>query len=101
MMLRLIQCSMENEMTRVQTGFSKGQVTPNVIADVCCIIEKAKEYHKKKPACASLITERSIVSIILSILSYRKMGLSEHLIALGKKLCFCIEHSEMYWLHIG
>ena len=38
--------SMWTEFRDVQAGFRKGRVTRNQIANICCIIEKAREFQK-------------------------------------------------------
>ena len=40
----------------VQTGFRKGRGTRDQIANILWIIEKAKEFQKKKPTSVSLTT---------------------------------------------
>ena len=41
-----IQQYMNNEFTDVQAGFRKGRGTINQIANICWIIEKAREFQK-------------------------------------------------------
>ena len=51
-MLRILQATfqqyMNHELPVVQTGFRKGRGTKDQIAKICCIIEKAREFQKKK-----------------------------------------------------
>ena len=37
---------MNHELPDVQAGFRKGRGTRDQIANICCIIEKAREYQK-------------------------------------------------------
>ena len=49
-MLKILQArlqqSMNCELPDVQAGFRKGRGTRDQIANICWIIEKAKEFHK-------------------------------------------------------
>ena len=47
-MLKIFQARLQQYMNRdVQAGFRKGRGTRNQIANICWIIEKAKEFQKK------------------------------------------------------
>ena len=49
-MLKILQARLQQymyrELTDVQTGFRKGRGTRDQIANICWIIEKAREYQK-------------------------------------------------------
>ena len=49
-MLRLLQARLQQyvkqELPDVQVGFRKGRGIRNQIANICCIIEKAREFQK-------------------------------------------------------
>ena len=51
-MLKILQARLQQYMTwelpDVQDGFSKGRGTRDQIANICWIIEKAREFQKKK-----------------------------------------------------
>ena len=51
LMFRILQARlqqyMNHELPDVQAGFRKGRGTRDQIADICCIIEKAREFQKK------------------------------------------------------
>ena len=47
---------MNQELPDVQAGFSKGRGSSDQIANICCIMEKAKEFQEKTSTSASLIT---------------------------------------------
>ena len=49
---------MNQELPDVQAGFRKGRGTRDQIANICWIIEKAREFQKKKSA--SLIMPKSL-----------------------------------------
>ena len=48
-MLKILQARLQQYMTRelpdVQAGFRKGRGTRDQIANICCIIEKAREFQ--------------------------------------------------------
>ena len=52
-MLEILQARLQQYMNRepsdVQAGFKKGRRTRNQIANICWIIEKAREFQKKHP----------------------------------------------------
>ena len=41
-----LQCYLKQELPYIQAGFRKGRGTRNQIANICWIIEKAREFHK-------------------------------------------------------
>ena len=49
-MLKILQARlqqyMSQELSDVQTGFRKGRGTRGQIANICCILEKAREFQK-------------------------------------------------------
>ena len=49
-MLKILQARLQQHMNQelpdVQAGFRKGRVTRNQVANMFCIIEKAREFHK-------------------------------------------------------
>ena len=51
-MLKILQARLQQyvnyELLDVQTGFRKGRGTRDEIANICWIIEKAREFQKKK-----------------------------------------------------
>ena len=50
-MLKILQATLQqyvnHELPDVQAGFKKGRGTRNQIANICWIIEKAREFQKK------------------------------------------------------
>ena len=59
-MLKILQArlqqDMNHELSDVQGGFTKGRGTRDQIANICWIIEKEREFQKKKSNAASLTT---------------------------------------------
>ena len=47
---------MNQELPDIQAGFRRGRGTRDQIANICWIIEKAREFQKKKSTSALLIT---------------------------------------------
>ena len=71
-MLKILQARLQqyvnHEFTDVQAGFRKGRGTRDQMANICWVIEKAREFQKKtstfalltmpKPLCGSQQTEK-------------------------------------------
>ena len=59
-MLKILQVRLQEyingELSDVQAGFRKGRGTRAQIANICWIIEKAREFQKKTSTSASLTT---------------------------------------------
>ena len=51
-----LQQYMNHELPDIQAGFRKGKGTRDQIDNICWIIEKAREFQKKKSTYASLTT---------------------------------------------
>ena len=49
---------MNRELPGVQAGFRKGRGTRDQIANICWIMEKAREFHKKTSTCVVLTTPK-------------------------------------------
>ena len=47
---------MNRELPDIQTGFRKGRGTRDQITNLLWIIEKAREFQKKKPSISGLLT---------------------------------------------
>ena len=54
-MLKILQAMLQqyknHELSDVQSGFRKGRGTRDQIANICCIIEKAREFQKSLYFC--------------------------------------------------
>ena len=62
--LKILQARLQHyvneELPDVQAGFRKGRGTRDQTANICWIIEKAREFQKKKSTSPSLITLKSL-----------------------------------------
>ena len=63
-MLKIFQARLQQyvnqELPDVQTGFRKGRGTRDQIANICWIIEKAREFQKKTSASALLTMPKPV-----------------------------------------
>jgi len=77
---------MNQEFPDVQVGFRKGRGTTDQIANICWIIEKAKEFQKTSTS-ASLTTLKPLtVWITTNCGKFLEMGIPDHLICLLRNL---------------
>ena len=77
---------MNDELPDVQAGFRKGKETRDQIANICWIMEKAREFQKRIYFCM-LTTPRSLtVSITTNWKILKKMRITAHLTCLLKNL---------------
>ena len=99
---------MNHELPDVQAGFRKGRGTRNQIANICWIIEKAREFqkniyfcfidHAKAFDCVDLNTLWKIL---------KQMGIPDHLTCLlrnlyaGQEATVRTEHGTTDWFQIG
>ena len=111
-MLKILQARlqkyMNRELTDVQAGFKKGRGTRDQIADICWIIEKAREFQKNIHFCfidyakAFDCVDHNKLWIIL-----QEMGIPDHLTCLLRNLCAGQEatvrtgHGTTDWFQIG
>ena len=58
---------MNGELPGVQAGFRKGRGTRDKIANICWIIEKAREFQKKKPSISALLTMPKPLTVWITI----------------------------------
>ena len=77
---------MNHELPDVQAGFRKGRETRDQIADICLIIEKAREVQKT--SIAALLTMPKPLTIWITKLwkILKKMGIPDHLSCLLRNL---------------
>ena len=89
---------MIQELPYVQAEFRKYRGIRDQIANICCIIEKAREFQKKSTT-ASLIT--------LNPLWIKEMGIPNHLNCLlrnlyaGQEATVRTRHGAMNWFQTG
>ena len=98
---------MNHELPDVQAGFRKGRGTRDQIANICCIIEKAREFQKNIYFCFTdyakafnCVDHNKLWKIL------KKMGLPDHLTCLlrnlyaGQEATLRIGHGTD-WFQIG
>ena len=70
-MLKILQARLRqyvnHEFPDVQAGFRKGQGTRDQIANICWIIEKAREFQKKKTSTSVLLTMPKPLTVWITI----------------------------------
>ena len=68
-MLKILQARLQQhmncELSDVQAGFRKGRGTRDQIANICWIIEKAREFRIKTSSYASLTTLKPLTTQII------------------------------------
>ena len=90
-MLKILQAKLQQylnqELPDVQAGFRKGRVTRDQIANICCIIEKAREFQKNIYFCFidytkafDCVDHNQLWKIL------KEMGIPDHLTCLLRNL---------------
>ena len=99
---------MNHELPDVEAGFRKGRGTRDQIGNICCIIEKAREFQKNICFCftdyakAFEFEEHNKLWEIL-----QEMGIPDHLTCLlrnlyaGQEAIVGTRHRTMDWFQIG
>ena len=68
-MLKILQARLQqyvnHELPDVQAGFRKGRGTRDQVANICCIIEKAREFQKK--SISALLTVPKPLTVWITI----------------------------------
>ena len=78
---------MNREIPDVQTGFRKGRGTRDQIANICWIMEKAKEFQKKTSISALLTMPKPLtVWITINWKILKELGIPDHLTCLLRNL---------------
>ena len=80
-----LQHYMNCELPDVQVGFRKGRGTRDQIANICCIIEKARKFQKNIYFCF-IDFSKSFVWITTNCGKFLEMGIPDHLISLQRNL---------------
>ena len=110
-MLKILQARLQQYMNReppdVQAGFRKGRGTRNQIANIRCIIKKAREFQKNIYFC--FLDYAKVFDCVdhnkLEIL--KEMGISDHLTCLlrnlyaGQEATVRTGHGTTDWFQIG
>ena len=75
-MLKILQARLQQyvdrELPNVQAGFRKGRETRDQIANICWIIEKAREFQKNNYFCLLIMPRPLIVWITINRGKFRK-----------------------------
>ena len=111
-MLKILQARLQQymnwELPDVQTGFRKGRGTRNQIANIYWVIEKAREFQKKKSTSTSSTMLKSlIVWITTNWKILKEMGVQDTFICLlrnlyaGQEASVRTGHGTMDWFQIG
>ena len=109
-MLKILQARlhMNRELPDVQAGFRKGSGTRDQIANICWIIEKAREFQKNIYVCFidyakafDCVADNKLWKIL------QEMGIPDHLTCLlrnlsaGQEATVRTGHGTTDWLQIG
>ena len=77
---------MNHELPDVQAGFRKGRGTRDQIANICWIMEKAREFQKNIYFCFLTIPKLLTVWITINWKILKEMGLPDHLTCLLRNI---------------
>ena len=111
-MLKILQARLQQYVNRelpdVQAGFRKGRGTRDQIANICWIIEKAREFQKNMYFCF-IDYAKAFDCVDHNILwkSLQKMGIPDHLTSLlrslyaGQEAIVRTGHGTTDWFQIG
>ena len=78
---------MNRELPDVQVGFRKGRGTRGQIANICCIIEKTREFQRKRSTSALETMPKPLtVWITITWKILKEMGIPDHLTSLLRNL---------------
>ena len=91
-MLKILQARLQQylncEIPDVQAGFRKGRGTRDQVANICWIIEKAREFQKNIYLCFSDYTKAfDCVDHNKLYKTLKEMGIPDHLTCLLRNLC--------------
>ena len=113
-MLKILQARlqqyMNHELPDVQAGFRKGRGTKDQIANICWMIEKAREFQKKRKICFYVIDYAKAFDCVDHNKLWKvleEMGIPDHLTCLlrnmyaGQEATVRIGHRTIDWFQIG
>ena len=98
---------MNQELPDVQAGFRKGRGTRDQIANICWIIEKAREFQKNIYFCFIDYTKPLTVWLTANWKILQEMGIPVHLTCLlrnlyaGQEATVRTRHGTTDWFQIG
>ena len=111
-MLKILQARLQQYVNRelpdVQSGFRKGRGTRDQIANICCIIEKAREFQKNIYFCfIGYAKAFDCVDHNKPWKILKEMGIPDHLTCLlrnlyaGQEETVRTRHGTMEWFKMG
>ena len=98
---------MNREIPDVQAGFRKGRGTRDQIANICWIIEKAKEFQRTSISALLTMPKPFAVWITRNWKILKEMGIPDHLTCLlrnlyaGQEATVRTGHGTTHWFQIG
>ena len=98
---------MNQELLDVQAGFRKGKGTRDQIANICWIIETAREFQKTSTSASLTALKPLTMWITTNCGKFLEMEIPDHLTCLLEKLYIGqgstvrTGHGTMYWFQIG
>ena len=98
---------MNHELPDVQAGFRKGRGTRGKIANICWIIEKAREFQKNIYFYLLTMPKPLTVWITINWKILKELGIPDHLICLlrnlyaGQEATVRTGHGTTDWFQIG
>ena len=98
---------MNHELPDVQAGFRKGRGTRDQIANICWIIEKAREFQKTSISALLTMPKSLTVWITINWKILQEMGIPDHLTCLlrnlyaGQEATVETGHGTTDWFQIG
>ena len=110
-MLKILQARLQQYMNRElpddQAGFRKGRGTRDQIANICWIIQKAREFQKKSTSALFFTPKPLTVWITTNWKILQGMGIPDHLTCLlrnlyaGQEAIVRTGHGTTDWFQIG
>ena len=107
-MLKILQARLQQYVNCVQAGFRKGRGTRDQIANICCIMEKTREFQKNTYLCFidyakafDCVDHNKLWKIL------KEMGIRDHLTCLlrnlyaGQEATVRSGHETTDWFQIG
>ena len=110
-MLKILQARLQqyvnHEIPDVPAGFRKGRGTRDQIANICWIMEKAREFQKTSISALMTMTKPLTVWITKLWKILKEMGITDHLTCLlrnlyaGQEATVRTGHGTTDWFQIG
>ena len=110
-MLKILQARLQQymscELPDVQVDFTKSRVSRDQIANICCIIKKAREFEKNSNS--TLLTTPKPLTVWITTDSgkfFKEMGIPDHVTCLlrnlyaGQETTVRTRHGTTDWLQI-